>query len=51
MAKTATVKKELPKGLEVKVKVDNDAKGRFTVTVSLFQDGVLVSSDFDWTHV
>ena len=51
MAKAKPVKKELPKGLEVKVKADKDDKGRLTIKVTLLQDGVEISSDFDWTYV
>lgn len=40
-------------GLQIKVKLENNADqtpGRLKVVVQLFQDGVLISEDYDWVH-
>ena len=51
MAKKAAVKKEAPKGLTVKVTTEKTTKGRLTVKVTLFQDGVEIASDYDFVQV
>lgn len=54
MAKKSAVKKEAPKGLSIKVKLEKDAdmvSGRLKVTVTLLQDGVEIASDYDFAHV
>jgi hypothetical protein len=54
MAKAKAPKKEVvevPKGLSVKVNLEKTAKGRITVKVTLLQDGVEISSDYDFVQV
>lgn len=51
MAKAKAKKVELPKGFNVKVKVDKSEKGRLTVKVVLLQDGEEIASDYDFVQV
>ena len=44
-------KKEVKKGLDIKLKTDLSDKGRLTVTVTLLEDGKEIASDYDFVQV
>ena len=50
-AKTKTEKKEVKKGLDIKLKTELSDKGRLTVTVTLLEDGKEIASDYDFVTV
>lgn len=39
------------KGLAVKVELTQPRKGKVVATVTLLQDGKIISSDFDWVLI
>lgn len=51
MAKKTAKKVEAPKGLSVKLTTEKSEKGRLTVKVVLFQDGVEIASDYDFVQL
>lgn len=54
MAKAKSKKAPVEKGLSIKVKLDKGpehGKERLRVTVSLLQDGVEISSDYDFVNI
>lgn len=49
--KSSFTQKEVKPGLDIKLKLEKSESGRLTVTVTLFQDGVEIASDYDFVNV
>ena len=45
------IKKEVKRGLDIKLKTELSDKGRLTVTVTLLEDGKEIASDYDFVQV